>query len=92
MTEIAQRSLMPAAADELFAWQARPGAFERLLPPWEQVELRRVARSLSGGEHGNRSSFAGRRGRSREASRRNSSSRSAPCGNAGWLSLTHWLM
>jgi len=50
MTEIAQRSLMPAAADELFAWQARPGAFERLLPPWEQVELRRVARSLSGGE------------------------------------------
>lgn len=26
-------------ADELFRWHARPGAFERLLPPWENVRL-----------------------------------------------------
>jgi uncharacterized protein (TIGR01777 family) len=31
---------MPAPADALFAWHARPGAFERLAPPWEVVEVR----------------------------------------------------
>ena len=25
--------------DELFAWHERPGAFERLTPPWDEVEL-----------------------------------------------------
>lgn len=50
MTEIVQRSLMPVSAEALFAWHARPGAFERLLPPWEKIELRRAARSLTGGE------------------------------------------
>ncbi len=49
MTEFVQRSLMPASAEELFAWHARPGAFERLLPPWEHIELRHPVRSLSGG-------------------------------------------
>ncbi|MGL6097973.1 MAG: SRPBCC family protein, partial [Fimbriiglobus sp.] len=33
------RSPMPASADELFAWHARPGAFERLQPPWENVRV-----------------------------------------------------
>lgn len=30
---------MPASAPEVFAWHARPGAFERLTPPWETVEI-----------------------------------------------------
>jgi uncharacterized protein (TIGR01777 family) len=33
------RSPMPAAARELFDWHARPGAFERLNPPFEPVEV-----------------------------------------------------
>jgi hypothetical protein len=33
------RSRMPVAANELFAWHAREGAFERLQPPWESVEV-----------------------------------------------------
>ncbi|MBA4017256.1 MAG: TIGR01777 family protein [Pirellula sp.] len=28
-----------ASAAELFAWHARPGAFQRLLPPWENAEV-----------------------------------------------------
>ncbi|MCG8586484.1 MAG: TIGR01777 family oxidoreductase [Pirellulales bacterium] len=30
---------LPATAEEAFAWHARPGAFERLIPPWENVEV-----------------------------------------------------
>jgi len=33
------RSPMPAPARELFDWHARPGAFERLNPPFEPVEV-----------------------------------------------------
>lgn len=50
MSEFVQRSLMPASAEELFAWHARPGAFDRLLPPWERVEICQPARSLANGE------------------------------------------
>ena len=49
MSELIQRSLMPVSAEELFAWHARPGAFERLMPPWEHIELRQAVRSLSDG-------------------------------------------
>ncbi|MBN8625336.1 MAG: TIGR01777 family oxidoreductase [Planctomycetes bacterium] len=28
-----------ASGPELFAWHARPGAFQRLLPPWESAEI-----------------------------------------------------
>lgn len=31
------RSPMPASADSVFDWHCRPGAFERLSPPWESV-------------------------------------------------------
>lgn len=34
---------MPVSADELYAWHTRPGAFERLAPPWDVPEV--VARS-----------------------------------------------
>ncbi|HEY7634022.1 MAG TPA: TIGR01777 family oxidoreductase [Gemmatimonadales bacterium] len=30
---------MPVSADAAFAWHQRPGAFERLLPPWERVQV-----------------------------------------------------
>ncbi|WNG24609.1 TIGR01777 family protein [Cystobacter fuscus] len=33
------RSQVPVSAEELFAWHAREGAFQRLTPPWEPVEV-----------------------------------------------------
>lgn len=33
------RGPMPVSAEELFAWHAREGAFQRLTPPWEPVEV-----------------------------------------------------
>jgi uncharacterized protein (TIGR01777 family) len=33
------RSQMPVNAEEVFAWHSREGAFERLQPPWESVEV-----------------------------------------------------
>jgi uncharacterized protein (TIGR01777 family) len=33
------RSLLPAGADEVFRWHGRPGALERLTPPWESVRI-----------------------------------------------------
>lgn len=34
-----RRSRIPAPCSEVFAWHARPGAIERLSPPWEPVEI-----------------------------------------------------
>lgn len=34
-----KRTRIEASAREVFDWHARPGAFERLTPPWEQVEV-----------------------------------------------------
>jgi len=39
MAEFVHRSRLDASAEAVFAWHARPGAFERLLPPWENVEV-----------------------------------------------------
>ncbi len=33
------RSPMPVSAEELYAWHARPLAFQRLQPPWESAEI-----------------------------------------------------
>lgn len=30
---------LPVAAEEAFAWHTRPGAFERLVPPWQRVQV-----------------------------------------------------
>jgi hypothetical protein len=32
-------SIMPVPVDELFAYYARPGAFERLTPPWQRLRV-----------------------------------------------------
>jgi uncharacterized protein len=34
-----KRSSFPASAEELFAWHLRPGALQRLAPPWEWVDV-----------------------------------------------------
>ncbi len=34
-----RRVYIPAPAAEVFLWHTRPGAFERLTPPWESVEI-----------------------------------------------------
>jgi uncharacterized protein len=34
-----RRVLLPVSAQAAFAWHERPGAFQRLAPPWESVEL-----------------------------------------------------
>ena len=33
------RSAMPVSREELFAWHSRPGAFDRLAPPWETLRV-----------------------------------------------------
>lgn len=32
-------SILPVSADEVYAWHARPGAFERLTPPWQRLRV-----------------------------------------------------
>ena len=34
-----RRSRIPAPAEAVFDWHARPGALERLTPPWQRVEI-----------------------------------------------------
>jgi len=43
MPTFVKRSRVAAPAEDVFRWHARPGAFERLTPPWERVEV--LARS-----------------------------------------------
>jgi len=33
------RAVMPVPVEELFAYHARPGAFERLAPPWQKLDV-----------------------------------------------------
>ncbi|MFG0297089.1 MAG: SRPBCC family protein, partial [Maioricimonas sp. JB045] len=37
--QFVRRTEMPASAETVFRWHERPGAFERLAPPWDRVEL-----------------------------------------------------
>ncbi len=37
---VERRTEVSAPAENVFQWHARPGAFERLVPPWESVRLR----------------------------------------------------
>jgi uncharacterized protein len=39
MRHFVRRSRIDASADETYAWHERPGAFERLTPPWERVKV-----------------------------------------------------
>lgn len=46
------RSTMPVPPRELFAWHARPGAFERLMPPWETLSISKRQLGDQGGVPG----------------------------------------
>lgn len=39
MSVFAKSTSMPCSPEELFAWHVRPGAFARLVPPWERIEI-----------------------------------------------------
>ena len=45
-----RRSRVEAGASELFAWHERPGAFERLTPPWEPVHVVHRTGSIRDGD------------------------------------------
>ncbi len=49
------RSTVPFSADEVYAWHLRPGAFERLSPPWQYT---RVIERSGDVEHGGTLVFA----------------------------------
>lgn len=34
-----KKSEMPVGADELYRWHMQPGAFEKLVPPWQHVRI-----------------------------------------------------
>jgi uncharacterized protein len=44
------RSVIPAPADEVFAYHARPGAFRRLAPPWQKLEIVEDSGDVTGGK------------------------------------------
>ena len=39
MATFTRRTHVPASAEEVFRWHARPGALERLTPPWTRLEV-----------------------------------------------------
>jgi uncharacterized protein len=42
-------SVIDSACEEVFAWHSRPGAFARLSPPWQPMQLKSEAASLRDG-------------------------------------------
>ncbi|MCX7013597.1 MAG: TIGR01777 family oxidoreductase [Candidatus Sumerlaeota bacterium] len=45
-----RRCQLPAPAEEAFRWHERPGALERLIPPWERMEVVERASSIRDGD------------------------------------------
>ncbi len=39
MPRFTRRTELPVPREEAYAWHARPGALQRLLPPWQRVEV-----------------------------------------------------
>jgi uncharacterized protein (TIGR01777 family) len=48
--ELLARSQIPAPASEVFAWHGRPGALERLSPPWEHVTVEERTGTIHDGD------------------------------------------
>lgn len=46
---VERRTPLPVSPEETFAWHARPGALERLVPPWLHLEVLEHAALVSGG-------------------------------------------
>src|SRR5208282_2152967 len=53
--EFVKRSQIDSPAADVFAWFTRPGAFERLVPPWEPVET--LSRTGTAPQPGSRTEF-----------------------------------
>lgn len=49
MSTISKHSEVAAPVEEAFAWHERPGAIQRLLPPWEPVRVEQEVASLQPG-------------------------------------------
>lgn len=49
-TMLSYRSPIPVPADDLRAWHANPGAFERLTPPWADVGVLEAAGGVNPGD------------------------------------------
>ncbi|MCH6257948.1 TIGR01777 family oxidoreductase [Puniceicoccaceae bacterium K14] len=47
--KIEQKSLIEASAEDLYRWHARKLTFQRLLPPWEKVEVLEMGEGLDTG-------------------------------------------
>ena len=47
-----RRSHIEAPAEKVFEWHARPGALERLTPPWERAEVIEPAPGIRDGARG----------------------------------------
>jgi ligand-binding SRPBCC domain-containing protein len=45
-----KRSTMPVPVDELYGWHARPGAFERLAPPWQRLRVVERSGTIADGD------------------------------------------
>ncbi len=49
MSRFTHRVHLPISPRDLFAWHARPGAFERLTPPWDEARVRKAMHVLEAG-------------------------------------------
>jgi len=49
LQEFVARTRLPVSAGQAYAWHARPGAFQRLSPPWQHVEVLEQGAGLSEG-------------------------------------------
>ena len=46
-----ERSIeLPVSAERAFRWHARPGAFERLAPPWQRIAIRERSGGIASGD------------------------------------------
>ena len=50
MARFSKKSALPAPPDEILAWHGRPGAFERLNPPWEPAQVVRRDGGIAPGD------------------------------------------
>lgn len=48
MPETTFETSLSTSADDLFAWHSRPGAFERLAPPWQRIRIDQPAPIVDG--------------------------------------------
>lgn len=50
MPQLRQSVDLPVSAEAAFLWYGRPGAFERLCPPWVKIDVQRTPAALADGE------------------------------------------